>query len=559
MSGQGPLIFWTSNPALPGNTILVHGAGLDQATNVSVRRVTDGPPGTPGSPVLPPPSGAATCPPLQPSPASVKFVLPDTLKRGLFALSVETPEARTNVAYLNRPCVWWCQGDAGLDASPGGRIRLFGTCLGWGGRPKTTVVLKGAQAFTLTSSAQPYSAQVDLPQDLPADQYEVFVHNGYGGRLGWSQPLNIIVAAPEPWPAIVFNVRDFGAKADGTDDTDAIAKALQQAQQNAGGVVYFPRGSYKVTATLSVPPKTVLRGERMDLAHLYWTNPWNQRLPAVILGTNHFGLEDLTLTFTGADNGILADVPRQGIVTAPALRQVGDEASGIFLRRVRVRWLLYSGHMEIADANQIQTATTRDSAYGARGFLLAFGGKNIDICDCDLYSSGNVFNLVDAKGARIAHNSLSIGRCGWANFDGCDSVICEDNRFVGADNMVRQGVTFWSTLPMQNVYFAGNKLDHVYFHDREGMTTDGASGKYFGSVASSTGNSVTLPTVLKPDDLQDHLCFVLAGTGQGQWRSVVGNTPRRSQWIVLGTCYPDPIRSSESTIRSRASSSSGTP
>ena len=47
--------------------------------------------------------------------------------------------------------------------------------------------------------------------------------------------------------ADVVNVKDFGAKGDGvTDDTDAIQAALNAATN--GGVVYFPQGTYSVTA-----------------------------------------------------------------------------------------------------------------------------------------------------------------------------------------------------------------------------------------------------------------------------------------------------------------------
>lgn len=274
--------------------------------------------------------------------------------------------------------------------------------------------------------------------------------------------------------------------------------------------------------------------------HLFWTGALDNRLEAVILGTNQFGMEDLTLTFVAANNGILADIPRQGAVAIPQVKQTGEHAGNIFLRRVRMRWLLYGGHLSIAQANQLFTETARDGGYGAVGFLFAFGGRNIQVSDCDFYSSGNVFNLVEAKGAQITRNRFSIGRCGWANFDGCDGVICEDNSFIGADNMVRSGVTFWSyQLPMRNAYFARNFLNNVYYHDREGMTTDGASGKYFGPVVASGISSVTLPegVSFKPNEIVGHTCFVLDGAGKGQWRGVIANDERTltldRQWDVI--------------------------
>ncbi len=48
----------------------------------------------------------------------------------------------------------------------------------------------------------------------------------------------------------VVSVKDFGAKGDGvTDDTAAIQAAITA---NAGGVIFFPAGVYKITSTILV-------------------------------------------------------------------------------------------------------------------------------------------------------------------------------------------------------------------------------------------------------------------------------------------------------------------
>ncbi|HEV2402807.1 MAG TPA: glycosyl hydrolase family 28-related protein [Candidatus Saccharimonadales bacterium] len=49
---------------------------------------------------------------------------------------------------------------------------------------------------------------------------------------------------------LVFNVKDYGAKGDGsTDDTASIQSAINVVQTAGGGVVYFPAGTYLVTPT----------------------------------------------------------------------------------------------------------------------------------------------------------------------------------------------------------------------------------------------------------------------------------------------------------------------
>jgi glucan 1,3-beta-glucosidase len=63
----------------------------------------------------------------------------------------------------------------------------------------------------------------------------------------------------------VYNVYHFGAKGDGvTDDTTAIQAALA-AVKAPNAVVFFPQGSYIVSATLNMQPGTALVGEVMSV------------------------------------------------------------------------------------------------------------------------------------------------------------------------------------------------------------------------------------------------------------------------------------------------------
>lgn len=61
--------------------------------------------------------------------------------------------------------------------------------------------------------------------------------------------------------AVVYNVKDYGAKGNAVDDdTAAIRQALQAADGNGGGIVYLPAGKYKITGKLDVGENTEIRG-----------------------------------------------------------------------------------------------------------------------------------------------------------------------------------------------------------------------------------------------------------------------------------------------------------
>ena len=52
----------------------------------------------------------------------------------------------------------------------------------------------------------------------------------------------------------VHDVRAYGARGDGTDDTAAVNEAIQTAEANPrGGIVYFPPGTYRITNALLLP------------------------------------------------------------------------------------------------------------------------------------------------------------------------------------------------------------------------------------------------------------------------------------------------------------------
>ncbi len=59
----------------------------------------------------------------------------------------------------------------------------------------------------------------------------------------------------------IVNVKDLGAKGDGSSDDTAILNSILQANAQAGKITYFPHGYYVVTDTIYVPPNSRIIGE----------------------------------------------------------------------------------------------------------------------------------------------------------------------------------------------------------------------------------------------------------------------------------------------------------
>lgn len=69
------------------------------------------------------------------------------------------------------------------------------------------------------------------------------------------------IATPDEKTRGFYNIKDFGAKGDGTtDDTTALRSAFAYVAWRNGGVLTFPEGDYLVTQTLALPSNITIQG-----------------------------------------------------------------------------------------------------------------------------------------------------------------------------------------------------------------------------------------------------------------------------------------------------------
>jgi len=168
---------------------------------------------------------------------------------------------------INRTEAWWI----GPGSAPSGTIvSVYGRNLSnSNGTSRSFVYIKpaaGAGRYVTPISVNPFKVDFKVPE-LAAGSYEVWIHNGHGGRFGWSGPLALTVLSQAPWAGQdqqIFNVKSFGAVANGANDTAAIEAALSAAGNAAPSTVYFPSGTYLVESALQAPSNVRWLGDGMD-------------------------------------------------------------------------------------------------------------------------------------------------------------------------------------------------------------------------------------------------------------------------------------------------------
>jgi hypothetical protein len=569
-----PVIFWTASPVKPNECVMVTGEYLADVTRVVIRKLTDHPPTLPTS--APPASqislkkhasGWQSVKPVQTDTHCLKFIIPASEKAGVYACQLIKNGAESSVFFINTPDPWWLQGDEGSNATQGGWIRVFGRNLvspivsghipihsdmhdpdnaerpippGIFHKTNSLVLLKSAEGRGVLlhpATEDIWSLKVNISSTLPPGEYKVFIHNGSGGNTSWSSASQINVTAPVVWPSRVFNVMDFyGADAHkeelrtlnkggaSVDRTEAVQAALKQAEQNGGGVIYFPPGVYTLHSPLQIPPHTILQGAEMGLVTLWWgkgnmaldggsserrLNEADKTVPPVMISGARFRLENMSIVL-------------------PRLYQTGIQAED-HLRMHRIRILV--------DRYWIRPGDREDG-------LAVRPGDDSTITDCDIISRG--VGITAGRGDVIARNRIQAGK---SNIDlaHADGVIAEDNTFISLDptayiNLSGEG---------RNLYYAHNRHEAFFAQQSDfSWTFDGTGQAYLGEVESVNGANIQLAnSPVYPNWAGEasplwkcSAVAILSGQGAGQYRYATSNHGKN--WTIDHPFDVNPDKSS---------------
>jgi hypothetical protein len=491
-AAQQPVVFWSAEPVQPGEMAMLQGIGWDETTVVAVTgdNVED--------------SLIVTSDSLYVNQRSLRFVIPEHLSPGVRVCTITARSGALTVT-LNLPQPWWQQCDNGQRATPGGWVRIFGRCLAFEGTEPAVQFRQNGKAFQAeVSSASMWAITTRIPKAVQLGEHEIWVHNGTGGDSAWVKAGSVTVADnPPPWKNHFVDVTQFGGIPDDEiDDTTAFTRALAVTATNGGGIVMIPRGRFRLSGSLTLPARVLLKGEGMELTHLVWKDT-DSPPPAFFESTvGAFGIEDLSMYAHNYLKGVYVHPVKQPGIPA------GPSPADIRLRRVRVRFTPYS----LKDLSASQQESRRKNASQMAVFLIY--ANNVKMIDCDLAWTTSVGFSLQGEDILCRGNVAHAEGGGWCPVGGGRRIICEGNSYSGITTGVTRGGEVW---------FANNKIVHQYRGDREGFTTDGPFGGVgFLENVKINGKSITF-TAKRPRDEPPHIpgaVRVVDGTGAGQVRSL---------------------------------------
>jgi hypothetical protein len=560
-----PVVFRVSEPVAPGDVVMLYGGGLSAQRRLAIGRLPDSAPGEPGNRDLPH-RREVTVSALQPSDVSLKFILPRTLAPGVFVAVIAGQPV-----LVDQPRVYWCQptqlvpGLAQNEAQPGATLQVIGrNFIPGGGKAGgvKAVLQNGVRLVQLrVIQVDKYSLLAAIPAAVLAGNYQLWIHNGFGGPAAWGGGLPVQIKLPAIWPPSVFNIRSFGAQGDNVhDDTNALKAALEAASVHGGGIIFFPAGTYPVQGWFFIPHRVILRGERRDVTWLKWPELEPRSTadfpPGVLYSSGEIAIEHLSLMARNIQT-LLRDLSWDSVsgkAPLPDLKSqmpVSGTEHDVFLRDVDFQLLYYAGRPGKPDI---------DPRWMLNGFgwknnelikVIAIGGvRNLEISDCRFV--GGTQRILDSMNARVQDNEFDNewGILSWTDLGG-EYIVFERNTIHGASS--------WraNELPVRNLYIAYNRSINIVSGEREALTfdvnrvngrlrssswypsiTDKPVKQWQGRVVSANARELLLTAAaLAPHAYAGLDVLVLDGAGAGQTARITDNTAQSitidRSWKVL--------------------------
>jgi hypothetical protein len=257
---------------------------------------------------------------------------------------------------------------------------------------------------------------------VPPGTYKVGVSNGHANSVLDSfvspeQPhvgtLTVVSAASVQFNPKIFAVSSYGCSGgvNGTgvpiNCSTAVMAAIKAAGDNGGGTVFFGPGRWYVEGPLLLPQGVLLKGERIDLTSIYFsestseTQPGNHTAPASLITTDRPACTENCTNQPDAQRFGVEDMAIYVLSYYQNVIDIRVDTVGVRVRRVRIR----------ANAFHCQARSSEGGPGGGRAVpwqfeggghnpLMWIHGQNFEISDCDLWATWSVFHSSGPVGGR---------------------------------------------------------------------------------------------------------------------------------------------------------------
>jgi hypothetical protein len=454
--------------------------------------------------------------------------LPTTLPKGSdYLIWAQNSSGASRPVLINDAETWWI----GPDQATRGQITsVFGRNLSQdGGTSKSNIYIEdssGNGSWAEVVSVNPYKIDFRVPQSLANGNYKVWVHNGDGGQYGWSTPLILTINNGINYTGPTINVRDFGARGDGsTDDTQAITNAITVASATPMSTVYFPAGTYILGRTIYGSPgfgKDNIRfqGAGKDLTTLKAKNNFNtsQSNPHLYFayGASKLTFSDMTLDSNSTQFTAGGNEPGNQLSRVLNIRDSSD------IQFLNIRIQANGSGQQITPFDiqgSIRVFVKNSDVIGIAGFLGA--ASQIFIDGSNFFGSDYGGSSLQGFGTKMLSITNSVGR----NLDTTDP-----NRPTWVNGRLWVDTAIWSNSKYQ--YIGNNTTIDLAPPNTNKVDQNGGeqilweepgSGLPLGSVTESSLSSVTFSSVASGID-GSHLLTITGGKGIGQTRQVKSRT-----------------------------------
>ncbi len=402
-----------------------------------------------------------------------------------------------------------------LDATrlvPGGAFRIFGiNLLVPGFTPSVTV--GGLSATVNTSASTSNMLIVAAPAALtPTSAAVVTVNNGGGlGAVQLPQPVEVDAGSGDPaglgvgWGAgftfanatVVAHPACNGT----TDDTAAIESAIVSASQQGGGAVQLPVGNCRITSTVNLASKVILKG----MGQSQTTITYEGNYPIYAYAFDLVGLQDLQLVNAGS--------AQEGLIWQNNTRS--------FIHRVKLnmgvsrQWFLTSNRDFVFDSNII---TQTGSYNGQNPYLFS-------------YSSGLVFSNNHSTNSEGSPTFQSVHDSAFLKNEFTRDASSQNENPVVAHHDFVADFTYRISLIGNTFDVINGPVTNKNRNDGETILTEGGGGsrtENFGTVKAASGTTITdSANVINVDPFgmgsipETYAVAIVAGTGAGQRRRVL--------------------------------------